>query len=174
MERLSENTKAILKSSEHLFLDRQEEITTRMYEIMFAKHPEIKPMFNEAREHQPKIFAAAVMCHFISMDDPEVLQSFRISICRQHVKAGVKEEHYSLLSEALFEAMKEVLRNEATEEVIDAWEKWYFFLANLLIERERDHYQGKHLLVPAETNPDKHFYQDKFGIFDSDVTKDKD
>lgn len=168
MEKLSDSTRAILKESGHLFIDHQDEITSRMYEIMFARHPEIKSMFERSQKHQPKIFAAAVMCHLVSMDNPEVLQSFRITMCRRHVMAGVKEEHYSMMAEALFEAMNEVLKDEATDEIIDAWKKWYYFLANLLIDRERDHYQGKHLLFPAGVDLEKHYYQDKFGILTSD------
>lgn len=150
METVSEDTKAVLKKSEHLFWEYQDQINHRMYEIMFEKYPETKKLFKEFRKQQPNIFGAALMCHFVSLDKPEVLQSFRNNICQSHVRAGVKEEHYSMMAESLFTAMEEILKEHATIEVIKAWEKWYFFIANLLIERERDHYQGKRLLFPEK------------------------
>lgn len=53
-----------------------------------------------------------------------------------------------MLADALISAMKEKLNDEFDQETIDAWEKWFYFLSNLLIERERDHYSGKKSLFP--------------------------
>ena len=150
MQELSEKTKSILKKSEHLIWGNLSQLTHRMYEIMFEKYPETKALFKNFRKHQPDVFGAAVMCHLLSIDDPEVLNSFRISICRKHVQACVEEKHYSMMAESLFIAMEEILKDQVTQEIIDAWEKWYYFIANLLIERERDHYQGKRLLFPDD------------------------
>lgn len=165
MDTLDNETKKILQESEHLLMEYQDQITSRMYEIMFDRHPDIKVMFKHARNHQPKVFAAALMSHIVSMDDLDVLQSFRISICRRHVVAGVKEEHYAIMSDALFEAMEEVLKDHATVTIINAWKIWFNYLAKLFIERERDHYEGKHLLFPDDSDQGKHYYQDKFDIF---------
>ncbi len=148
MENVSQETKKLLKDTEHIIWDKQIEVTHRMYEILFEKYPETKSLFNNFRSHQPNMFAAALMAHMISLDEPEVLLSFRVGICRSHVKAGVKEEHYPMLADALISAIKELLSDQMDEKTIDVWQKWYYFLANLLIERERDHYAEKHLLFP--------------------------
>ena len=152
METLSESTIKVLNETEHLFWENQDQITHRMYEIMFDKYPETKSLFNKFRKHQPNIFGAAMMCHLVSKEEPEVLESFRVGICRSHVKAGVQEEHYAMMAESLFIAMEEILKEKATEEMINAWKTWYYFIANLLIEREREHYQEKRLLYPKEAN----------------------
>ena len=148
MENVSEQTRKVLKDTEHLLWEKQVEVTTRMYEILFEKYPETKHLFKKFRSHQPNMFAAALMAHMMSLDEPEELLSLRVGICRSHVNAGVKEEHYPMLADALISAMRELLSEQMDEKTIAAWEKWYYFLANLLIERERDHYQGKHLLFP--------------------------
>ncbi len=152
MQKLSESTKAKLKETEHLFWEHKDKITHRMYAIMFEEYPQTKKLFKEFRKHQPDVLGAALMCHLVSLDEPEVLQSFRISICRKHVLAEVQEEHYSMMAESLLKAMQEILEEKATREMIDAWEKWFFFISNLLIERERDHYQKKRLLFPADSD----------------------
>ena len=153
MEKLSESTKNILKDTDGLFWANKEQISQRMYEILFEKYPETKKLFKAFEKHQPNVFSAALLSHLVTLENSdEVLASFRISICRKHVQAGVKEEHYSMMAECLFEAMEEVLQEKATKEMIDAWEKWFYFMSNLLIERERDHYQGKHLLFPKDAN----------------------
>jgi hemoglobin-like flavoprotein len=148
MENVSKETRKILKDTEHILWEKQVDVTTRMYEILFEKYPQTQDLFKKFRSHQPNMFAATLMAHMMSLDDPEELLSLRVGICRRHVDAGVKEEHYPMLADALISAMREILSEKMDEKTIQAWEKWYYFLANLLIERERDHYQHKHLLFP--------------------------
>ncbi len=148
MENISQQTREILKATEHIPWDKQVEVTSRMYEILFEKYPETRLLFKNFRSQQPNIFAAALMAHMLSLDEPEMLLSFRVGICRSHVSAGVKEEHYPMLADALISAIRELLSEQMNEETIHAWETWYYFLANLFIEREREHYQQKHALFP--------------------------
>ena len=148
MENVSDETRKILRETEHIFWSRQIEVTNRMYEVLFEKYPQTKKLFKAFRSQQPNIFAAALMAHMLSLDDPDVLLSFRVSIARSHVKAGVKEEHYPMMADALITAMRELLSDQMDKETIDAWEEWYCFLANLLMGREREHYEKTRPLFP--------------------------
>ena len=143
-------THLLLQESRGLFLDYADEITERMYEIMFKKFPETEELFNPFRKVQPRKFAAAIMAHIISKEDLDVLISFRVGIARSHVKAGVKSEHYSMMAHSLTAALKDVLGNRIFEEILNAWHTWFMYLARLLIEREKLHYDGSHLLYPEE------------------------
>jgi len=149
MEVLTSETKKLLNESKHVFFERELQITTRMYEILFERYPETKKLFKEFRSQQPNVFGAAIMAYMTSMDDPIALKSTGSGIAQRHVKAGVKEEHYPLLAEALFAAMEEQLPGQMDEKTIKAWETWYWYLANLLIEREKGHYEGKDVLFPS-------------------------
>ena len=123
MENLSEKTRELLKKSAPLFWEKKLEVTTRMYQILFQRYPETKSLFKEFREKQPNMFVAALMAHMMSIDDPEVLLSFRVGIARSHVMAGVQEKHYPLLGDALNSAMRELLSNEFDEQTFQAWEQ---------------------------------------------------
>lgn len=148
MERLSDKTWQVITESQSLFMKHHTEISDHMYKNLFEKHPQLKEMFANAPFNQPRMFDAAILAFLISKDDPEVLNSYRVDICRHHVDAGVKEEHYDMLAEALFASMQEVMKDEATSEMLDAWQKWYYYMANFLIERERMHYSGERRLYP--------------------------
>ena len=111
--------------------------------------PETQKLSKTFRSKQPNMFLAAIMTHTLSLKDPEVLLSYRVGIARSHVIAGVQEHHYPMLIDALMCAMKETLKNQLTIDTYDAWEKWFFFLTNLLIEREREHYSGQNLVAPT-------------------------
>ena len=150
MENVSPDTRKRLENSLEIFKANKEIITLRMYEIMFEKYPETKKLFKTFRTKQPEMFLAAIMAHMLSLNDLEVLLSYRVGIARSHVLAGVKEKHYPMLIHSLMTAMREQLHDKYDNETFEAWEKWLYYFANLLIERERDHYSGKHLLAPTD------------------------
>ena len=56
------------------------------------------------------------------------------------MRTNVKPEHYPLVGLALLGAVKDVLDGAATDEVIGAWKEAYFFLADILISREKELY----------------------------------
>lgn len=160
MERLSEKTLQVLAETQPLFMKHHKEISNQMYKHLFEKHPELKSMFANAPFNQPRMFEGAVLAFLVSKDDPEYLNSFRVGICSRHVEAGVKEEHYDMMAEAFFDSVKEVMQEEATPEMIDAWHKWFYFMANVLMDREKKHYSGEKRLFPegSKASSDKHYF----------------
>src|SRR3546814_11210920 len=59
-------------------------------------------------------------------------------ITQKHVGLQILPEHYPYVGEALLGAIKAVLGDAATDEILAAWGEAYWFLANILIARE-DH-----------------------------------
>ena len=54
----------------------------------------------------------------------------------RHVETGVKAEHYPLVANALLPAIRDVLGDAATDEVLGAWGEAYWALADILIGKE--------------------------------------
>jgi nitric oxide dioxygenase len=52
------------------------------------------------------------------------------------VSLDIRAEHYPIVGTCLLKAIKEVLKDAATPEIMDAWKEGYFFLADLLIAAE--------------------------------------
>jgi len=57
-----------------------------------------------------------------------------------HVKVGVLPEHYPMVGDALLQAIKTVLGDAATDEIMAAWGEAYGFLADVLIAKEKELY----------------------------------
>ena len=55
-------------------------------------------------------------------------------------RPGVKPEHYPYVAEALLPAIRDVLGEAATDEILDAWGQAYWFLADILISKENELY----------------------------------
>ncbi|MBA1204393.1 hypothetical protein G7009_21990 [Pseudomonas capeferrum] len=142
-EPLSPATIAIIKSTAPALQKHGVEITTRMYERLFID-PEIKALFDEAAHksgEQPKRLAAAILAFANNVDRLEAIDSAVNNICARHVATHIKAEHYPAVANALLPAIKDVLGDAATDEVLNAWGQAYWFLADLMISREKALYQ---------------------------------
>ena len=53
----------------------------------------------------------------------------------------MKPEHYPLVAEALLPAIRDVLGEAASDEVLEAWGKAYGVLADILIDKEAAMYE---------------------------------
>lgn len=137
---MNENTKAIIKSTAPLLKERGEEITTVMYQFLFESNPELQELFKDAAPDQYKKLASAVYAYAANIDKLEALGKGIETIAMAHVKTNIKPEHYPLVGTALLRAIEKVLGSAATPEIMDAWKEAYFFLADVLIQREKELY----------------------------------
>lgn len=139
---LSPKTIELVKATASVVAQHAESITTAMYEILFSKHPELKELFKNAEPDQHKKLAAAVVAYASNIDNLGVLSKAVEKIAQTHVRTSVKAEHYPIVGGALLEAISKVLGDAATQDILDAWGEAYFFLADILIAREKELYSA--------------------------------
>ena len=137
---LSEKTIKIVKATAAPVAANSEAITSRMYEILFTNHPELKELFKDANPDQHKKLAGAVSAYAANIDNLAVLTKAVEKMAQTHVSSAVKPEHYPLVGVSLLQAVKDILGDAATNDVIEAWKEAYFFLADILIAREKEIY----------------------------------
>lgn len=141
---LSPETIAIVKASGPALQQHGVAITTRMYERLFEDES-IKKLFDMAAQEsgeQPKRLAAAILGFSQNVDKLENLTPAVQRMVARHVETGVKREHYPHVANALLPAIRDVLGAEAaTDELLAAWGEAYWFLANILIEKEEALYE---------------------------------
>ncbi|HJS86131.1 MAG TPA: globin domain-containing protein, partial [Acetobacteraceae bacterium] len=114
-------------------------ITDRMYQILF-RNPEIRDLFNQSHHgesgSQSKALTAAIIAYARNIDNLGALASRIERITQKHVGLNILPEHYHFVAEALLGAIKDVLGDAATPDILGAWAEAYWFLADLLIARE--------------------------------------
>ncbi|MGI2170328.1 NO-inducible flavohemoprotein [Shewanella sp. MF05960] len=119
------------------------DITSHFYPLLFAQHPEVLPFFNQTNQGkgtQPKALANAVIAYGANIDELGNLSDAVSKIVQKHVALGILPEQYDAVGSCLLQAIKAVLGDAATDEVIDAWAKAYGQLANILIAAEESIY----------------------------------
>jgi nitric oxide dioxygenase len=147
---LSDRTVALVKATVPPLEAHGLEIVRVMYGRMF-QNPMIRDLFNQSHHgdagSQPRALTAAILAYANNIENLGALAPAVERIAQKHVGLQILPEHYPYVAEALLAAIKEVLGDAATEEVLAAWGEAYWFLANILIARE-DHIY--HDLAAAE------------------------
>nr|AAT01097.1 bacterial hemoglobin [Vitreoscilla stercoraria] len=118
-------------------------ITTTFYQNLFAKHPEVRPLFDMGRQaslEQPKALAMTVGAAAQNIENlPAILPAVQ-KIAVKHCQAGVAARHYPIVGQELLGAIKELLGDAATDDILDAWGKAYGVIADVFIQVEADLY----------------------------------
>ncbi|MCK9372224.1 MAG: globin domain-containing protein [Sulfuricurvum sp.] len=140
---LSLETITAIKETIPLVSQEAENVTTRMYEILFSKYPETKPLFANATSDQHKKLAGAIAAFAGNIDNLGALGNAVEKMAQSHVNTNVKPEHYPMVADALISAMGDVLGEAFTEERKNAWVEAYTFLANILMQREQELYAAR-------------------------------
>lgn len=143
---LDQKTIDIVKSTVPVLQEKGVEITTHFYKIMFENNPEVKALFDMSRQEsgtQPTALAMTVLAAAQNIDHLETLLPAVQKIGARHVELNVKPEHYPIVGQNLLQAFQDVLGEDATEEVVEAWGKAYEVIADIFINVEKDIYASK-------------------------------
>ncbi|WP_449540249.1 NO-inducible flavohemoprotein [Ferdinandcohnia sp. Marseille-Q9671] len=141
---LNQKTIEIIKSTVPVLEKHGKDITTRFYQVMFSNHPELLNIFNHANQRQGRqqtalantVYAAAANIDNLGAILPVVKQ-----IGQKHRALGIKPEHYPIVGENLLAAIKDVLGDAATDEIINAWGEAYGVIADAFIGVEEEMYK---------------------------------
>ena len=143
-EALSERTIEIVKSTVPALEAGGTAITYRMYQLMF-RNAEVRALFNQSHHgetgSQSKALTAAVIAYARNIDNLGVLASRIERITQKHCGLNILPEHYHYVAESLLGAIKDVLGEVATEEVLAGRPVWYIHGA----ENGRVHAMGGHV-----------------------------
>ena len=137
---LSQHTIALVKATVPALETHGLTITRRMYERMF-RNEAIRDLFNQSHHgetgSQPKALATAIVAYARNIEGLAALAPAVERIAQKHVGLSILPEHYPYVAEALLGAIKDVLGDAATEDILAAWGEAYWYLAEVLIARER-------------------------------------
>ena len=141
---LDQRTIDIIKSTVPVLQERGDEITKRFYEMMLGENPELKNIFNQTNQRkgdQSRALANTVYAAAAHIDRLEEILPVVKQVAHKHRSLNIKAHHYPIVGKYLLLAMKDVLKDAATEDIMNAWEKAYGIIADVFIEVEREMYK---------------------------------
>lgn len=136
---LSAETIALVRASVPALEVHGAAITTEMYKRLF-RDEHIRVLFNHSNHGengaQSFALASAILAYARNIENLGALAPVVERIAQKHIGYHILPEHYPYVATALLEAIKEVLGDAATPELLAAWGEAYWFLANIFKARE--------------------------------------
>ncbi|MFC4620023.1 NO-inducible flavohemoprotein [Camelliibacillus cellulosilyticus] len=141
---LDSKTLDIVKSTAPVLKEHSKEIGMRFYHLLFAKAPELYNIFNQTNQKrgmQQEALAYAVYAAGENIDHLDAIKPLVMRIAEKHRALGVKPEQYPVVGDTLLQAVKDVLGDAATDDVIQAWAAAYHEIAEAFIDIEKELYK---------------------------------
>ncbi|MCZ8512492.1 NO-inducible flavohemoprotein [Paenibacillus filicis] len=141
---LSQQTIDIIKSTVPVLETHGTAITGRFYELLFTNYPELLHIFNHANQKQGRqreALANAVYAAALHIDNLPAILPVVKQIGHKHRSLGIRPEHYPIVGQTLLRAIKEVLGDAATEDILQAWANAYGVIAGAFIQVEQELYE---------------------------------
>jgi nitric oxide dioxygenase len=136
---LTQQTRETVKATAPVLAEHGYDIIKHFYRSLLGAHPELKNVFNmrhQERGQQQEALARAVYAYAANIDDPSCLNAVLEGIANKHASLGVRPDQYPIVGEHLLGAIRAVLGDAATEDIISAWAQAYGNLADILMGRE--------------------------------------
>lgn len=143
---LDQKTMEIIKSTVPVLKEHGLEITKTFYKTMFENNPEVKAFFNMDKQtsgEQPKALAMTVLAAAQNIDNLATILPVVKRIGEIHCDREIKEEHYPIVGTNLLIAIKKVLGDAATPEIMEAWGTAYGVIAKIFIDIEKEIYASR-------------------------------
>lgn len=136
---LSLETITLVKQSVPALIVHGGRITEVMYDRLFQDE-QVKSLFNLANQgrngSQVQALAAAIRGYAENIENLASLAPLVERIAHKHIAYHILPEHYEFVARALLGAISEVLGEAATPAILNAWGEAFWFLADILKDRE--------------------------------------
>jgi hemoglobin-like flavoprotein len=123
----------LLRSSFDLVVEREPQLTTRFYEILFARYPQVRPLFGRSSgPAQAEMLQQALVAVMEHLDDAAWLGATLGALGSKHVDYGVTPEMYGWVGDSLLAALADAAGDAWSPELAAAWTDAYGAVAGLM------------------------------------------
>ncbi|UOK59598.1 NO-inducible flavohemoprotein [Bacillus sp. OVS6] len=160
---LDDKTINIVQSTAPVLKEHSKEIGKRFYKLLFEKAPDLLNIFNQTNQKrglQQEALGYAVYAAGEYITNLDAIKPVIERISQKHRAIGIKPEQYPVVGETLLQAVKDVLGDNATDEIIEAWGKAYGYISDAFISLEKKLYEESEQ-QPGGWEGYRTFYVDK-------------
>jgi hemoglobin-like flavoprotein len=123
----------LLRDSFALAASREPAITERFYRELFARAPELAPMFTRSAAVQSEMLRVALFSVLEHLEDAPWLTRTLSALGARHQSYGVTPSMYGVVGEALIATLANVLADEWTPQHAAAWSDAYGAIRDLML-----------------------------------------
>lgn len=124
----------LLESSFGALAPQGEALVERFYQLLFQRHPEVKPLFaNTDMAQQRRHLLSSLVLVVKNLRNTDKLTEALKSMGRRHQDYGALPEHYGAVASSMMAAMKELAGDLWTRDVEDAWSQAFSMVASVML-----------------------------------------
>jgi hemoglobin-like flavoprotein len=123
----------LLAESWNAVAGRREEIARAFYQLLFARHPGLRPLFARTdMKAQYEKFAGMVDEIVRLRTAPREFVKSAVLLGQRHVVYGVTRDHYGPAGAVLLEVLADALGSAFTPAVREAWSEGYLLTSSIM------------------------------------------
>ncbi len=124
----------LLRDTLELALSAEHDFAARFYHTLFARHPELRPMFHRNSDGaQRKMFAQKLAAIIDNIENPSWMQETLLAIARSHHDYGATPAMYTQVGAALLDTLRESCGDGWSEAAEAAWNQAYRSIADAIL-----------------------------------------
>ena len=130
----------LIRESLGVVVEREAAITPRFYERLFARYPQVRPLFaKNDPERQQKMLQESIVAVVDHLEEPEWLAETLGNMGMQHVDYGVTAEMYPWVAECLLDTLADIAADQWSDDYRAAWEEALGAIAGLMLAGAAKH-----------------------------------
>jgi len=128
----------LLRASFELVIERQPQLVSRFYAILFDRYPQVRPLFGRnAQAAQEKMLTDALVAVLDHIEDATWFRDRLGALGRKHAGYGVTEDMYGWVGECLLAALAEAAGDAWSDELAKLWAGAYAAIAGAMLDGAR-------------------------------------
>jgi hemoglobin-like flavoprotein len=110
------------------------ELVSRLYELLFERHPEVRGMFPDDMTAQVHRFVMEIEAFAVAMPDLRAVEERAAQLGARHVRYGVRPAQFPYVRDALLDVLAERLGERFSPAHRMAWARAYNLMAEIMME----------------------------------------
>lgn len=131
---MNEQQKKLVQTSFARIVPKAEYAAKVFYGRLFEVLPEVEPLFKSDLKTQGIKLFQVISFAVCSLDNLDELHPLLYDLGRRHIKYGTQNHHYDYVGDSLIWTLENVLKDEFTPEIKQAWLDIYSLMAAAMIE----------------------------------------
>lgn len=126
-----------IEESFNLLAPRGEELVDRFYANLFARNPELRPLFPPDMKNQKGKLLASLVLVVKNLRKPETLRAALLDLGARHEEIGTRHEHYPVVRDTLLDVMGQIAGDDWSNQLNSDWTAALDFVASVMIEGQK-------------------------------------
>jgi len=110
------------------------EMVSRLYELLFERHPDVREMFPADMSAQVHRFVTEIEVFAVAMPDLRAVEERAAQLGARHARYGVRAAHFPFVRDALLDVLGERLGERFSPAHRMAWTRAYNLMAEIMME----------------------------------------